>query len=134
MTKNIEDKYKELSELDHILQRPGMYIGSIREEESDRFIYNHKKGKMDLTTLNYIPGMLKVVDEVISNSCDEYRRKDNMGLDKIVVTIKNNKVISVRDNGGIPVVNTRKQVCMFLNLFLAVFVHQATMMTVRIEM
>lgn len=27
--KKIEDKYQELSEIQHILQRPGMWVGSI---------------------------------------------------------------------------------------------------------
>ena len=29
MKKKIEDKYQELSEIQHILQRPGMWVGSI---------------------------------------------------------------------------------------------------------
>ena len=74
MSKKIEEKYKELSEVEHILQRPGMWVGSTKEEEKDMFIYNPDTSRMELRTINYVPAMLKVVDEVISNSCDEYRR------------------------------------------------------------
>lgn len=104
MAKKIEEKYKELSEVEHILQRPGMWVGSTKEEERSFYIYNPDTSKMEQKDLVYVPAMLKVVDEVISNSCDEYRRKDNMGLNQLIVTIlpKENKVI-VRDNGGIPV-------------------------------
>ena len=104
MAKKIEEKYKELSEVEHVLLRPGMWVGSTKEEERSFYIYNSDTSKMEQKDLVYVPAMLKVVDEVISNSCDEYRRKDNMGLNQLIVTIlpKENKVI-VRDNGGIPV-------------------------------
>ena len=36
--KTIEEKYKEMDEISHILQRPGMYVGSVKEEESQMFI------------------------------------------------------------------------------------------------
>ena len=109
MKKKIEDKYQELSEIQHILQRPGMWVGSIKVEEKDTFIYNYKTGKFEMKIVNYIPAMLKVVDEVISNSCDEFRRKDNMGLTELYVNInKDNGEIIVRDNGGIPIVKHKE--------------------------
>lgn len=109
MTKKIEEKYQELSEVQHILQRPGMWVGSTKSEEKDAFIYNSKTGKFEMKIINYIPAMLKVVDEVISNSCDEFRRKDNMGLTELYVKIdKNTGEIIVRDNGGIPIVKHKE--------------------------
>ena len=105
MAKKIEEKYQELSEIQHILQRPGMWVGSTKMEEKDMFVYNNKTGKFEMRIVNYIPAMLKVVDEVISNSCDEFRRKDNMGLTELRVSIdKETGEIIVRDNGGIPIV------------------------------
>ena len=111
MAKKIEDKYKELSEVEHILHRPSMWIGSIKEEEKDMFIYNIKTGKMEQKTLNYVPAMLKVVDEIISNSCDEYRRKDNLGLTEIEIDIRKNGKCTIYDNGGIPVVKHKTAGC-----------------------
>ena len=103
--KKIEEKYQELSEVQHILSRPGMWVGSIKSEEKDAFIYNKKTGKFEMRIVNYIPAMLKVVDEVISNSCDEFRRPDNMGLTELYINInKELGEIIVRDNGGIPIV------------------------------
>lgn len=107
MAKKIEEKYKELTEVEHVLLRPGMWVGSTKPEEKDMFIYNTKTAKMEQVTLNYVPAMLKVVDEVISNSCDEFRRKDNLGLNKLVVEISGD-TISVYDNGGIPVVKHKE--------------------------
>ena len=109
MVKKIEEKYQELSEIQHILNRPGMWVGSTKSEEKDSFIYNGKTGKFEMKIVNYIPAMLKVVDEVISNSCDEFRRKDNMGLTELrVVMNKDNGEIIVRDNGGIPIVKHKE--------------------------
>ena len=105
MKKTIEEKYTSLSELEHILHRPTMYIGSNKEEESQEFIYSEDTGKMEMKTVSYCPAMLKLVDEIISNSCDEHRRNDNLGLTKISVTIDlSNNIIYIEDNGGIPVV------------------------------
>jgi len=103
--KTIEEKYKSMDEISHILMRSGMYVGSTKYEEKDWFIYNNKTGKFEMKIVNYIPAMLKVVDEVISNSADEFRRKDNMGLTELCVKInKDNGEIIVKDNGGIPIV------------------------------
>ena len=85
--KSIEEKYKEMDEISHILQRPGMYVGSIKEEESQMFIYDKEECVMKQKDVTYIPAMLKIVDEVISNSCDEFRRKDNMGLTELIVDL-----------------------------------------------
>ena len=105
MNKTIEEKYTSLSELEHILHRPTMYIGSNKEEESQEFVYSEESGKMEMKTVSYCPAMLKLVDEIISNSCDEHRRTDNLGLNKISITINlSNNTIYIEDNGGIPVV------------------------------
>jgi len=109
MTKKIEEKYQELSEIQHVLHRSGMWVGSTKYEEKDTFIYNYKTGKFEMKIINYIPAMLKIVDEVISNSIDEFRRKDNMGLTELrVIMNKDNGEIIIRDNGGIPIVKHKE--------------------------
>ena len=109
MAKKIEEKYKSMDEISHTLMRSGMYVGSNKFEEKDTFIYNSKTGKFEMKIINYIPAMLKVVDEVISNSVDEFRRKDNMGLTELYVKInKDNGEIIVKDNGGIPIVKHKE--------------------------
>lgn len=102
--KTIEEKYKSLSETEHILQRSGMWVGSTKSEISSHFIYDTNTLTMRQKELEYVPAMLKLVDEIISNSCDEFRRKDNLGLTKLIVTISKDNTISVQDNGGIAIV------------------------------
>lgn len=109
MAKKIEEKYRSMSDIEHCLNRPGMWIGSVRFEEKEGFLYNREEGIMKMETYEYVPGMLKLVDEIISNSCDEYRRKDNMGLDSLqIMIIDSNKEIRIIDNGGIPVVKHKE--------------------------
>lgn len=99
----LEDKYTQLSERQHILQRPGMWVGSVKPEMSQVFLYSADDAKMVLKEIQYTPALLKIIDEVITNSCDEYRRKGNMGLDRIDVIITKSGHIEVKDNGGLPV-------------------------------
>ena len=101
---DIQNRYKKLDEIDHVLARPGMYVGSIKNELKDFFLYDPDEGKLTTCETEYCPALLKLVDEVISNSCDEYRRKTNMGLTEVEVSIDSNGTFVCRDNGGIPVV------------------------------
>jgi len=95
----ISQKYKVLSEVEHVLTRPGMYIGSNKRHESTEYIFNGSKFEPKL--IEYIPGFLKLFDEIISNSVDESKR--NINLNQIIVRV-DKKTISIRDNGGIPVI------------------------------
>lgn len=104
-TKSIEQKYTSMSEVDHILARSGMYVGSTSQESIQNFIFDSDENKMTMKDVTYSPAMLKLFDEILSNSCDEFRRKDNMGLTKVIVSLDMaNGEISITDDGGIPVV------------------------------
>ena len=100
MAKTLEQKYRKLSDVDHVLLRPGMYIGSVKPHTEEYYILNGDK--FSLTEVTYNPGFLKMFDEIVSNSVDEHKR--NSKLNKIDVTVdQKTGWISVRDNGGIPV-------------------------------
>lgn len=110
--KKIEEKYTSMTEQEHILSRSGMYVGSIKEEEYSSFVYDTEENKMTMKDIVYSKAMLKLFDEILSNSCDEFRRKDNMGLTQIEVTInQKNNTISIKDNGGIPIVMHKTAGC-----------------------
>ena len=98
-TKEISKKYQLLDEIEHVLKRPGMYIGSTKPHTSQEWIL--KDGMYEKEELTYNPGFLKLFDEIISNSVDEHKRSGK--INQIKVVVKDNS-ISVWDNGGIPVV------------------------------
>ena len=64
--KTVEEKYQELSELDHICKRPSMYVGSTKDEIHETFVYNDDENKMEQKEVTYVPAMLKIFDEILS--------------------------------------------------------------------
>jgi DNA topoisomerase-2 len=97
--KEISEKYQLLDEIEHVLKRPGMYIGSTKPHTAQEWIL--KDGMYEKEELTYNPGFLKLFDEIISNSVDEYKRTGKVTTIKVMVV---SDTISVFDNGGIPVI------------------------------
>lgn len=97
---SIDKKFKKLDDIDHVILRPGMYIGSIKPHTANKWVIN--SDKVELKEVTYNPGFLKIFDEIITNSVDESKRKGSK-LNTIKVNIKND-TITIWDNGGIPVV------------------------------
>ena len=104
MSKKIEETFKKLSDIDHCLLRPGMYIGSIKPNTSYKYILYDNK--MTLKEITYNPGFIKLLDEIVTNSVDESKREGSK-LNTIKVTVTDNK-ISVWDSGGIPVIKNKE--------------------------
>lgn len=103
MDKKIEDKYKVLDQISHILLRPQTYLGSNKPNTSIKYVYDDDTNKMIKKEITYIPSFLKIFDEIITNSIDESKR--NSKLDRIDVNIDTKSGrISIKDNGGIPIV------------------------------
>ena len=65
-------KYKKLTQIEHVRARPGIYIGNIHKTESEQWVV--QQGKMARNVISWNPGILKLFDEVISNSVDEHIR------------------------------------------------------------
>jgi DNA topoisomerase-2 len=99
-SKKVEEIWKELTPEEHVLRKPGMYLGSVKKQVSEMWLY--EDNKMILKDIEYLPAFLKLFDEIISNSVDESKRIGSK-LNMIKVSVKDN-YISVWDNGGIPTV------------------------------
>jgi len=97
---SIEKKYRKLDDIDHILSRSGMYVGSIKPHTSKKWLLDGDKFTQRELTFN--PAFLKLFDEILVNSVDESKRKGSK-LNTIKVTLKDDR-ISVWDDGGIDVV------------------------------
>ena len=102
---NTDSKYQILSELDHILTRAGMYIGSTTDIITPCALYQPSKNRfviVDQAVTN--AALQKLFDEILSNSVDEHRRVDSLfRIDTISVNVKTDGTITVRDNGGISI-------------------------------
>lgn len=91
-----QDVFKILSDKEAALLNSDMFIGSVVTETHDVLVDGQ------FVPMSYVPGLLKLVDEVIDNSVDEAIRTDFKFANQIEVTVKDNTV-TVKDNGrGIP--------------------------------
>jgi DNA topoisomerase-2 len=99
---SVDKKFQKLDDIDHVILRPGMYIGSIKPHKANKWII--QDDKMVQKELNYNPGLLKIFDEIVTNSVDESKRSGSK-LNTIKVDInRETNYINIWDNGGIPVV------------------------------
>lgn len=91
---------KKLSDREHILLRSGMYLGGIVETKKELYVI--EDSKIQLKEVSYVPGLLKIIDEIIDNSVDEAIRTNFKFANKIQITI-DDKHVQVYDNGrGLP--------------------------------
>jgi DNA topoisomerase-2 len=103
--KSIEEKYKKLTDIEHILLRPGMYISSTKPTIGYKWLV--EDNKMIFREVTHVNGFLKLFDEILMNSVDESKREGSQ-LNTIKVSINENE-ISVWDNGGIVVAEHKEQ-------------------------
>lgn len=94
-----------MSEIEHILARTGMYLGSTSDEIIEAPLYQPSTDKIiSVKQVFYNAGLMKMFDEILSNSVDEHRRKDSLfTIDSIEVNVEDSGIITIIDNGGISV-------------------------------
>ena len=96
--KSIEETYKKLTLLEQILLRPQTYIGSTEIEKKKIWVYEDKMIKKEIT---FIPGLLKLFDEILVNAVDHSVVDET--VKNIKVDIDKNKVIVWNDGNGIDI-------------------------------
>jgi len=95
----------KLSEREHILKRSGMYLGSSTITKVPEYILENDK--FVFKEIQYVPGLVKIFNELIDNSIDEFVRTRGTFADKINIHLSED-TFSVEDNGrGIPVVDVK---------------------------
>lgn len=69
-------KYQKLTQREHVLQRPGMYVGSTEAQEST--LWTPALGEVPMRfekrAVTYVPGLLKIYDEILVNAVDHITR------------------------------------------------------------
>lgn len=98
--------FKVLSDREHLLARPAMWIGSVDVGEFEDYIL--EDGKFIKKKVQYVPAFLKIINEVLDNAVDVYIRTKGKFSTKIKLSFDNeNSSIIVEDNGtGIEVTKT----------------------------
>ena len=96
--KTIEEIYQKKTPHEHVLERPGMYIGSIKNVTEAQWVV--KENKIVSEIIEYNPGLLKIFDEILVNAIDHSVREGT--------GVKNIKVNFDRKAGSITVYNDGK--------------------------
>ena len=106
------DEYERKTPHEHVLLRPGMYIGQVAPSASDAWVYNSEAKAMVKKSLHYSPALLKLFDEILVNAADNAQRKERMSkIDVNIVELEDGGVeLSIRNDGKvIPIVKHSKE-------------------------
>jgi DNA topoisomerase II len=101
--KTIEQTYKKLSQLEHILLRPDTYIGSAEPVAACLPVWDDLCGRIMLKSVTYPPGLYKIFDEILVNAADHKQRCDSMTTIRVDIEPENNKISIWNDGTGIPI-------------------------------
>ncbi len=107
--KAISDKYQVLSDIEHILLKPGMYIGSSQLITEEMYVVKDTDIETDeyiiKKNISYIPALQRLYEEIILNAFDQTVR-EGTNCSEIRVNInKETNTISVYNNGeGLPII------------------------------
>jgi DNA topoisomerase-2 len=99
--KSIEETYQKKSQLEHVLHRPGMYIGDIDPITAERWILIDSKMSKKLIT--YSPGLYKIFDEILTNATDHSQRDNSLKKIEVTVNRETGEISIFNDGLGIPV-------------------------------
>lgn len=95
---------KALDDRSHCLKRPQMYVGAITPIKSADFAI--EDGKVCHKEIEIVPGLIKIINEIIDNSIDASIRANFKCGTNISVKITDTKVTVQDDGSGIPVKQT----------------------------
>jgi len=103
--KTIEERFKKLTPREHILKRPGMYIGNVYTEPTKMFVFEDiseiKGNKFTYKVVEYNAGFIKLFDEVLTNASDHYIR--TIQVKYIKIHVEKDHISIENDGPGIPI-------------------------------
>lgn len=99
-SKKVSQKYQKKTHLEHIKERPDTYVGSC--EACSEMMWVMCDGKMVRKQVQYVPGLLKIFDEILVNAADNKQRDPNMRV--IRVNIQPESISVENDGAGVPVI------------------------------
>src|SRR5574344_1165735 len=99
-------KFQQLSQREHIIKKPNMYIGSLSTEEVKKYILTDNK--FTLKKISYNPALFKIIDEAISNASDHLIEDKGCNVIKVNITT-NPFTISVYNNSSIGIPLTKQK-------------------------
>jgi len=114
-TSELAQRYQRKTDKQHVLDNPGMYIGSVEVVNTNIWVFSttqDEKDKIEQKTITYIPALYKLFDEVIVNARDHVIRMiqlnnpDKKLVTSIEITIneQTGMITILNDGNGVDVV------------------------------
>jgi len=92
------NKYKSLSQVQHVQLRPNLYVGSVVPILKDAFIWDPKEKQMVYQEgIPYCEGLVKLFDEAIDNAIDNSIRDDDPTT--VIKVALSDREFSVKNDG-----------------------------------
>ena len=105
----LSKKYQKKTAIQHILDAPDTYVGSIEKIESNQYILNESGNRIIEKNIEYIPGLFKLFDEGIVNCRDHVVRMlqaiasgqtNCLPVSNIEITISEDGTITMLNDGN----------------------------------
>jgi len=107
----LAEQYEKIADQrEHVLRRPGMYVGGISMTSYKDWIYNFETNLFENVLITFLPAVERVYLEILSNAADNARRTRNEGRNPGSIEIfMDDETISIKNYGNIiPVVKHPK--------------------------
>ena len=98
--KSVEDTYSKMSQREHIYKIPDTYMGSVKSQLMDMWVYDN--GKIIKKNILFNPGFFKIIDEILMNARDRFY-VDGETCKTINIAISDNIFDIYNDGNGIPI-------------------------------
>ncbi|CAM9889322.1 unnamed protein product, partial [Phaeothamnion confervicola] len=71
---SIEQQYERKTPIEHVLLRPGMYVGPKEPACVNAWVYDYASRRMVREKVEYVPALFKIFDEILVNAADNKQR------------------------------------------------------------
>lgn len=95
------ENYKKYTQIEHVLERPGMYVGDTKDVTSECWTIDSESNTASLKSCTWNPGIYKIFDEILTNASDEVQRNNRVKCIKVEITEDGS--VSVYNDSGIPI-------------------------------
>ena len=89
-------KVQVLTDRDHVLKRPAMYIGAVNSSSFSEYIFENNK--IENREISYVPGLIKIINEIIDTKYEDFDIGTNIVFNTL---IKNGILVEVKTEGQI---------------------------------
>ena len=106
MTHNFNPKLitkTQIDNVEHVLLRPDMYVGSMEHFSEPLWIFDKKEQKMVKREVHYVPGLHKIFDEILVNAADNKVRDPAQSFITVDIDRSANQISITNDGAGIPI-------------------------------